>query len=102
MKQDSVESWICWNSIDSGRITIDPVCDGTIRVVVVRIHARVAPHLVSIPSLPHRSRTVADEVAPGRILGVEKQTICDVSVPGVCQRAQQIRRPEESRGKAPM
>src|SRR6266403_2549249 len=102
MKKDGVESRIRWHRIDSGRIAIDPVCDGAVSVVVVRIHARVATHLVSIPSLPHGSGTVFDEVAPRWILGVEKQAIRDLGVSGVCQSAQQVRRAQESRAKAPM
>src|SRR6267154_2150720 len=80
MKKDGVEARVCWPRIDSGCIPIDPVCDGAVSVVVVRIHAWVAPHLVPIPPLPHRSRTVSDQVAPRWILGVEKQAIRDVSV----------------------
>ena len=63
--------------------------------MVIRVHAWIAAHLVTVPAFPHRRGAVADQVTPRRIVGIQHQSVCKIAVSGLDQRSQQVRRTEK-------
>ena len=64
--------------------------------MIVRIHAGVAPHLVSIPPLPHGGGAMVHQIPPRGILSVEQQVISNIAVTCINQHRQQIRRTQKA------
>src|SRR5882762_1078669 len=96
MQVNGVKAWIVRSGIDASCVTIDPVRDGAVGVVIVGIHSRIAPHLIAVPAFPHGCGAVVDQVAPRRVFSALQHAESNIEVTGVSERPEQIWRAEKS------
>ncbi len=64
MQINRMKSRIPSHRINPRRIPINPIRHRSIRIVVVRIHARISAHLIAIPPFPHRRRAMLHQISP--------------------------------------
>ena len=97
-----MEAGVRGEGIDPCRVAVDPISHRSIGIVIIRIHAGVAAHLVAVPALPHGGGAMPYQVSPGGILGVEQQMVGDIAMSRIHQHCQQIRRTQKSGSQASM
>src|SRR5215471_8611357 len=85
MQVNRVEAGIGRGRVNSGGVAIDPVCDRSISIVIVGVHAGVAFFLVAVPTFPHGGGAMLHQIPPRRVSGGKKQSVSDVAVTSLCE-----------------